>query len=88
MSCIEDVLVVYSTGITKARFSPDASVSISTSRNTKEKRHVITLKDKAKWFSFEVSALRLCLIVLISTLALHTSLHFCVYVAFKKRRAL
>ena len=49
----------------KAWFSLDASVSISTSRNTKEKRHVMTFKDKAKWFSFEISfvfgsVLRLC----------------------------
>ena len=39
----------------KAWFSLDASVSISTSRNTKGKRHVMTFKDKAKWFSFELS---------------------------------
>ena len=39
----------------KAWFSLDASVSISTSKNTKEKRHVMTFKDKAKWFSFEMS---------------------------------
>ena len=29
--------------------------ALSTSRNTKEKRHVMTFKDKAKWFSFEMS---------------------------------
>ena len=39
----------------KAWFSLDASVSISTSRYTKEKRHVMTFKDKAKCFSFEMS---------------------------------
>ena len=39
----------------KAWFSLDASVSINTSRSIKEKRHVITFKDKAKWFSFETS---------------------------------
>ena len=38
-----------------AWFSLDASVSISTSKNTKEKRHVMTFKDKAKWFSLEMS---------------------------------
>ena len=39
----------------KAWFSLDASVSIGISNNTKEKRHVMTFKDKAKWFSFEMS---------------------------------
>ena len=29
--------------------------SIFKKRNTKEKRHLMTLKDKAKWFSFEMS---------------------------------
>ena len=38
-----------------AWFSLDASVSISTSKITKGKRHVMTFKDKAKWFSFEMS---------------------------------
>ena len=35
----------------KAWFSLDASVSISTGKNTKEKRHVMTFKEKAKLFS-------------------------------------
>ena len=41
--------------LSKTWFSLDASVSISTSNDTKEKRHVMTFKDKAKWFSFEMS---------------------------------
>ena len=41
--------------IPKACFSLDASVSISTSKKTKENRLVMTFKDKAKWFSFEMS---------------------------------
>ena len=34
----------------KAWFSLDASVSRGTSRDTKEKHHIITFKDKAKCF--------------------------------------
>ena len=59
----------------------DASVSISTSWNTKEKRHVMTFKDKAKWFSFEMSfvlaqsyAYACAYAVLMLVLTLHTSL--------------
>ena len=57
----------------KAWFSLDASVSISTSKNTKEKRHVMTFKDKAKWFSFEMS------FVLAQSYA-YVGAHACAYV--------
>ena len=36
----------------QAWFSLDASVS---TRTTKEKHHIMTFKDKAKWLSFEMS---------------------------------
>ena len=62
----------------KAWFSLDAS--IRTSRNTKEKRDVMTfLTDNAKWFCFEfffwLSVMLVLIHVHMSTLTLHTSLH-------------
>ena len=39
----------------KTLFLLDASVNTSTSTSTKEKRHVMNFKDKAKWFSFAMS---------------------------------
>ena len=57
---------MYSTLAALSLVSLDASVSISTSKNKNEKRHVMTFKDKAKWvFFWNVfcfgSVLRLCL---------------------------
>ena len=52
--CIHSKRCSVASSVSKAWFSLDASVSISTSKNTKEKRHVMTFKDKAH-FAFEMS---------------------------------